>query len=101
MVVRPFLMDLLTLNLLTRRGRPQKIHALLIGCYKNGSAKGSDTPARSNQATGCQSSARALQAQMKPFRRFLYLPVRLFYRWIYAPIADAIERYKHRHNPPV
>jgi len=38
---------------------------------------------------------------MKAIRRLLYRPLLLFYRHIYAPIADAIDRYKHRHDPPL
>jgi hypothetical protein len=34
-------------------------------------------------------------------RRLLYLRLRLFYRWIYAPIMGAIDDYKHRNELPL
>ena len=38
---------------------------------------------------------------MPSIRHMLYLPLRLFYRWIYAPIMGAIDDYKHRNDPPL
>ena len=34
-------------------------------------------------------------------RRLLYIPILLSYKYIYAPVADVIERYKHRNDPPL
>lgn len=39
--------------------------------------------------------------EMMLIRRLLYFPILLVYRYIYAPVADLVDRYKHRNDPPL
>lgn len=38
---------------------------------------------------------------MRSLRYVPYFPVLLVYRYIYVPIASALDDFKHRHDPPL